>query len=244
MSSGYKSVLAAVAAVTLPSAYAHRFRQAEPAQLQRSHHAAERTEARGSRPTAPQPCHKITEAPATSCSSLQRSGFCEPHTTLHPPSPLKKRAALPVPPWQPATKRASITLHTSQTPQITTVETVRQACKDICAQDPRVVGAAAAATATSNHTGITSCKRDEVLRRWEMTKLIQLLPAEIVQRIVGLSPDQFPHRNSRQIAEYLLAKAHSVHHKTIASARCTLSRLLSFLSSNDLDWDQHFGRLT
>lgn len=244
MSSGYKSVLAAVAAVTLPSAYAHRFRQAEPAQLQRSHHAAERTEARGSRPTAPQSCHKIPDAPAASCTGLQRSGFCEPHTTLHPPSHLKKRAALPVPPWQPAAKRASITPQTSQTPQITTVETVRQACKDICAQDPRVVGAAAAATATSNHTGITSCKRDEVLRRWEMTKLIQLLPAEIVQRIVGLSPDQFPHRNSRQIAEYLLAKAHSVHHKTIASARCTLSRLLSFLSANDLDWDQHFGRLT
>ena len=244
MSSGYKSVLAAVAAVTLPSAYAHRFRRAEPAQLQRSHHAAERTEARGSRPTAPQSCHKIPDAPAASCIGLQRSGFCEPHTTLHPPSHLKKRAALPVPPWQPAAKRASITPQTSQTPQITTVETVRQACKDICAQDPRVVGAAAAATATSNHTGITSCQRDEVLRRWEMTKLIQLLPAEIVQRIVGLSPDQFPHRNSRQIAEYLLAKAHSVHHKTIASARCTLSRLLSFLSANDLDWDQHFGRLT
>ena len=134
MSSGYKSVLAAVAAVTFPSAYAHRFRQAEPAQLQRSHHAAERTEARGSRPTAPQSCHKIPDAPAASCIGLQRSGFCEPHTTLHPLSPLKKRAALPVPPWQPATKRASITLHTSQTPQITTVETVRQACKDICAQ--------------------------------------------------------------------------------------------------------------
>ena len=150
MSSGYKSVLAAVAAVTFPSAYAHRFRQAEPAQLQRSHHAAERTEARGSRPTAPQPCHKIPEAPATSCSSLQRSGFCEPHTTLHPLSPLKKRAALPVPPWQPATKRASITLHTSQTPQITTVETVRQACKDICAQDPRVVGAAASSALTTS----------------------------------------------------------------------------------------------
>ena len=60
------------------------------------------------------------------------------------------------------------------------------ACQRIVARDPRVCGKLA--------VDVTSSLKDAVLRRWEMTKLVALLPTEVLQKLSGLSPEAFQTR--------------------------------------------------
>ena len=109
------------------------------------------------------------------------------------------------------------------------------ACQRIVARDPRVCGKLA--------VNVTSAVKDAVLRRWEMTKLVALLPAETLQELSGLSPAVFRTRAAADIAEYLFAKAQAVEASTLRQARYALQRLLDYMTARDIPWDGPFGSL-
>ena len=73
---------------------------------------------------------------------------------------------------------------------------------------------------------VTSVLRDVVLRHWEMTKLITLLPTEVLQLLAGLSPEAFAQGSVTDVAIYIFAKANTVEHSTIWKGRHTLHLLL------------------
>ena len=89
--------------------------------------------------------------------------------------------------------------------QPTSASDIQQARWDICRLDQQVKGQTAAASA-----GITSATSDEVLRRWEMRKWVDLLPTEALQRACGLSDASHHHRSAHHMATFLLAKAHAL----------------------------------
>jgi hypothetical protein len=118
----------------------------------------------------------------------------------------------------------------------TTAASVIAACKQVCDADPRVTGALAAAAAKAGR-GFTTAYRNEVLRRYEMLKLVHILPAEVLASISGLTPAAFARRNPSDVAQLLFAKANAVEHDTIRKARLSLARLLEHLEGRGIDWD-------
>jgi len=136
----------------------------------------------------------------------------------------RAKASVPAPAMGPTSSASSIS----------------QACWDICSNDPRVKGPAAL---TASGSPITSAVSDAVMRRWEMAKLVELLPTSALLRACGLHETAAP-RDNHQMAQYLFAKAQDAHPSTIANARRHLKRLLEFLRASNISWDGSFGRLT
>ena len=109
------------------------------------------------------------------------------------------------------------------------------ACQRIVARDPRVCGKLA--------VNVTSAVKDAVLRRWEMTKLVALLPTEVIQQLSGLTAVAFRTRAASDIASFIFAKAQAVEPSTIRKARYALQRLLAYMAARDIPWDGPFGSL-
>ena len=105
-----------------------------------------------------------------------------------------------------------------------------------------MTGRAAQSTAAAGQ-GFTSHTREQVLRRWHMTKLVALLPLSAVADVVRLTTAELERRDPALIATYLFAKANRVSHKTIAQGRYSLQRLLQYLCDTGTPWDGAFGRL-
>ena len=80
------------------------------------------------------------------------------------------------------------------------------ACNAICQRDPRVAGRPAALAAHAQGKGITSAQQDQVLLRWEMAKLLSLLPAVAMQRVSGLTAAEFQQRDPSLVAKILARK--------------------------------------
>jgi len=125
----------------------------------------------------------------------------------------------------------------------TTAFDVIVACEAICADDPRVCGKKAGRAALAANTFISTTVRDDVLRRWEMLKLLRLLPQETLCRLSGLSMSAFKLRSPIDIAHFLFGKARSVAAPTITQARHSLSRLLKYMALRHIPFDGSFGQL-
>ena len=72
-------------------------------------------------------------------------------------------------------------------PEPTSSQDVYAACDFICSLDSRVTGKRAAHDVNYTGIGVTVSIRDQVMRRWKMSKLIKLLPRHTICDIVGLS---------------------------------------------------------
>ena len=109
---------------------------------------------------------------------------------------------------------------------VTTAETVRAECRRLVAGDPRVCGPQA--------TNVTSAMRDAVLRRWEVMKLVEFLPTSVMQRITGLSSQDFLRRSARDIVRFIFARTNAVEYTSIRKGRLALSRLLDYMAARDI----------
>lgn len=118
------------------------------------------------------------------------------------------------------------------------------ACNAICLRDPRVAGRPAALAAHVQGRGITSAAQDQVLLRWEMAKLIALLPASAMHRVAGLTAVEFLQRDPAHIAKFLLAKGNGLAISTVANSRRMLTRLLRYMTVNHFRWTGDFGSLS
>ena len=118
------------------------------------------------------------------------------------------------------------------------------ACNAICQRDPRVAGRPAALAAHAQGKGITSAQQDQVLLRWEMAKLISLLPAVAMQRVSGLTAAEFQQRDPSLVAKFLLAKGNGLAKTTVANSRRMLTRLIRFMTVHNIAWSGDFGCLS
>ena len=118
----------------------------------------------------------------------------------------------------------------------TSANDVIVACREICAKDPIVSGAGAAASAAAG-TGLTSAQRDAVLTRWAMYKLLASLPNEVLRHVSGLDDAQFAARSPAVIAAFLLAKGRNVTPSSIEKARRAFGKLRSFMLEHDVPWE-------
>jgi hypothetical protein len=125
----------------------------------------------------------------------------------------------------------------------TTAAAVLQACKAVCALDPVVSGKDGRAAAAAG-CGFTSELRLEVLRRWELTKLVAVLPDYALARAVNMSLADFAAARPDRIAQYLFARAGAVTPVYIAQARSALLRLLRYNHDYGVPWDGAFGQLS
>jgi len=73
---------------------------------------------------------------------------------------------------------------------------------------------------------IKSANADDILRRWEMAKLIVMLPEQDLCKLAGLNAPDF---KSREPASYILDKAGAVTVDSIHKERHTLTRMLSYM---------------
>lgn len=125
----------------------------------------------------------------------------------------------------------------------TTALTVLQACKAACALDPVVSGKDGRAAAAAG-PGFTSELKLDVLRRWEITKLIAVLPDHALARAVSMTISDFSAARPERIAQYLFARADAVTPAYIAQARSALLRLLRYNHDYGVPWDGAFGQLS
>ena len=125
----------------------------------------------------------------------------------------------------------------------TTAAAVLRACKAVCALDPVVSGKDGRAAAAAG-CGFTSELRHEVLRRWELTKLVAVLPDYALARAVNMSLVDFAAARPDRIAQYLFARAGAVTPAYIAQARSALLRLLRYNHDYGVPWDGAFGQLS
>jgi hypothetical protein len=109
----------------------------------------------------------------------------------------------------------------------TTAAAVLQACKAVCEPDPMVSGKDGRAAAAAR-CGFTSELRLEVLRQWEITKLVAVLPDYDLARAVNMSLADFAAARPDRIAQYFFARAGAVTPAYIAQARSALLRLLRY----------------
>jgi hypothetical protein len=96
----------------------------------------------------------------------------------------------------------------------TTAAAVLRACKAVCALDPVVSSKDGRATAAAGY-GFTSELRLEVLRRWELTKLVAVLPDYALARAVNMSVVDFAAACPDRIAQYLFARAGAVRYDVV-----------------------------
>jgi hypothetical protein len=125
----------------------------------------------------------------------------------------------------------------------TTAAAVLRACKAVCALDPVVSGKDGRAAAADG-CGFTSALRLAVLRRWELTKLVAVLPDYALARAVNMSLVDFAAARPDRIAQYLFARAGAVTPAYIAQSRSALVRLLRYNHDYDVPWDGAFGQLS
>ena len=125
----------------------------------------------------------------------------------------------------------------------TTAAAVLRACKAVCALDPVVSGKDGRAAAADG-CGFTSALRLAVLRRWELTKLVAVLPDYALARAVNMSLVDFAAARPDRIAQYLFARAGAVTPAYIAQSRSALLRLLRYNHDYGVPWDGAFGQLS
>eukprot|EP00802_Teleaulax_amphioxeia_P004882 Tamp_04886.p2 GENE.Tamp_04886~~Tamp_04886.p2 ORF type:complete len:248 (+),score=24.39 Tamp_04886:2379-3122(+) len=178
------------------------------------------------------------------------SGAAAPVPARAPPAPVRPPDSAPAAFGQRASGVRKLPDFMTESPlrrvcarPATTALSVLEACQAVCARDPAVCGAPARASAAAG-TGVTSAVRTEVLRRWEVTKLVAILPASALAAAVGLDLDAFAVEPPAKIAKYLFGRAGAVSPPTIAQARCALLRLLRYNHANDIVWDGDFGCLS
>ena len=128
-------------------------------------------------------------------------------------------------------------------PDPTSSQDVYDACDLICSLDPRVKGKRAAHDVNHTGIGVTVSIRDQVLRRWEMSKLVKHLPLHIICDIVGLKPATFQHREPSDIAKFIFAKASRFSDATIRQSRYSLLRLQKYMLARGMSWDGPFSQL-
>ena len=128
-------------------------------------------------------------------------------------------------------------------PDPTSSQDVYDACDLICSLDPRVKGKRAAHDVNHIGIGVKVSIRDQVLRRWEMSKLVKLLPLHIICDIVGLKPATFQHREPSDIAKFIFAKASGFSDATIRQSRYSLLRLQKYMLARGMSWDGPFSQL-
>jgi hypothetical protein len=86
--------------------------------------------------------------------------------------------------------------------------------------------------------------RLEVLPRWELTKLVAVLPDYALARAVNMSLADFATSRPDRIAQYLFASAGALTPAYIAQARSALLRLLRYNHDYCVPWDGAFGQLS
>jgi hypothetical protein len=92
--------------------------------------------------------------------------------------------------------------------------------------------------------GFKSELRLKVLLRWEITKLIAVLPDYALASEVNMSLTDFATDRPDRIAQYFFARAGVVTPAYIAQARSALLRLLRYNHDYDVQWDGAFGQLS
>jgi len=171
----------------------------------------------------------------TSCSTSQ--WLATPPAQLAPsrqPTPCKRARPAALVARMPA-------YHKRELP--TTAAHVLSACQFICAQDPWVKGTQAGRAAKASGLLIKSANVDDILHRWEMAKLIAMLPEQALCKLAGLNALDFQRREPADIAAYIFGKAGAVAADNIRKGRHALTRMLAYMKTRDLCFDDSFGTL-